>query len=111
MTALIGSLTLKYTTASSRTVTLSEVMQSCGWIGSVTVRKSTRCIRSTPGTSIIKPGPRGAVVTRPSRNTTPRSYSCVSLTNDRITHQITTSAKNSTARVTIVELSTTQLLS
>ena len=53
---------------------LSRVMISCGGTVSVTVRRLTRTIRSIDGISRTSPGPRWSI-SRPSRNTTPRSYS------------------------------------
>ena len=49
-------------------------MISWGGTVSVTVRRLTRTIRSIVGISRISPGPRWSI-SRPSRNTTPRSYS------------------------------------
>ena len=49
-------------------------MISWGGIVSVTVRRLTRTIRSSDGISTWSPGPRSSI-SRPSRNTTPRSYS------------------------------------
>src|SRR4051794_30370969 len=49
-------------------------MTSCGGMLIVTVRSDTRTIRSTNGMRNVSPGPRVAI-TRPSRKTTPRSYS------------------------------------
>ncbi len=49
-------------------------MSSCGGTVSVTVRRSTRTIRSTQGTSRTTPGPLTGN-SRPRRNTTARSYS------------------------------------
>src|SRR5271168_2081968 len=53
-------------------------MTSCGGMSSVTVRRSIRAIRSSTGITKITPGPRYGV-RRPSRNTTPRSYSLSTL--------------------------------
>ncbi len=79
MSALAASITLKYTTASTRTVTLSRVMPSWAGTGIVTICMLTLCNRSTTGTIKVKPGGRTPPVSRPSRRTTPRSY-CLSLT-------------------------------
>lgn len=74
MIALAASTTLKYTTASTRTVTLSRVMPSCAGTGIVTICMFTLRSRSTPGTIMVKPGPRTPSRSRPKRKTTPRSY-------------------------------------
>ena len=58
----------------TREGTLSRVMTSCGGMFSVTVRRSTRTIRSITGISRIRPGPLRAI-RRPRRKMTPRSYS------------------------------------
>ena len=65
----------KYATALTRTGTLSFVITSCGGTFSVTVRRSTLTFLSMMGRRKIRPGPFGGVSRRPSRNTTPRSYS------------------------------------
>src|SRR5918999_5130562 len=72
--ALMGSITLKYATAFTRTVTLSLVMMS--WLGMslVNVWRLTFTIRSMIGMMKNRPGPL-APITRPSRKITPRSYS------------------------------------
>src|SRR5579884_2048566 len=59
-------------------VTLSRVITSCAGISMVRVRRSTLIMRSMYGTRMIRPGPR-APASRPSRKTTPRSYSCTTL--------------------------------
>ena len=69
-----GSTTRKYATASTRAGTLSQVITSCAGMLSVWVRSETRTIRSISGTSSTTPGPL-APISRPSRNTTARSYS------------------------------------
>ncbi len=74
MIAFFGSTTLKYTTASTRTVTLSRVMPSWAGTGSVTICMFTFRSRSTPGTITVKPGARIPSRSRPKRNTRPRSY-------------------------------------
>src|SRR5919112_3740009 len=57
-------------------VTLSLVITSWGGTFMATVWMVTLCIRSMPnGRRMIRPGPLGRPRTRPSRNTTPRSYS------------------------------------
>ena len=61
-------------TASTRTGTLSRVITSWGGTFNVTVRSEIRTMRSIAGTSSTRPGPFVAI-TRPSRNTTARSYS------------------------------------
>src|SRR5665811_813250 len=53
---------------------LSRVMISCAGTVSVTVRRLTRTRRSIDGISSCRPGPRCSI-SRPSRNTPPRSYS------------------------------------
>src|SRR6476660_9434007 len=70
-----GSTMRKYATAFTRTGTLSFVITSCGGIVRVIVRRSTFTIRSTTGISRNSPGPFGGSSSRPSRKTTPRSYS------------------------------------
>src|SRR5262245_36836118 len=72
--AQFGLTTIKYSTALTLIVTLSSVITSCAGTSSVITRVSTRTIRSRIGMSRNKPGPR-APTSRPSRNTTPRSYS------------------------------------
>src|SRR5215470_5033070 len=69
-----GSTTRKYSTALTFTETLSRVITSCGGTSMVTVRRSTRSMRSTSGMRYTIPGPR-APTKRPSRKTTPRSNS------------------------------------
>jgi hypothetical protein len=56
-TDLTGSMTRKYATALTLAGTLSRVITSWGGISKVTVRRSTRTIRSTSGTSSTTPGP------------------------------------------------------
>jgi hypothetical protein len=73
-TSGVASTTRKYATASTRAVTLSRVMTSCGGIPTVRVRSDTRTMRSMPGISSTSPGPRSPT-SRPRRNTTARSYS------------------------------------
>jgi hypothetical protein len=64
---------LKYTTASTRTDTLSRVMPSWAGTGMVTICMLTLRNFSTPGVTQVSPGCRGAPLTRPNRKTTPRS--------------------------------------
>ncbi len=78
--ALTGSMTRKYTTASTVSVTLSRVMHS--WVGTdiATIRMLTLTRWSTPnGTTIVRPGVRSLGRSRPKRNTSPRSYCCTVL--------------------------------
>jgi hypothetical protein len=75
----MGSTTLKYATALTRSVTLSLVMTSWGGMSAVTVWRLTRTIRSTTRMMKNRPGPL-APITRPSRKITPRSYSGTILT-------------------------------
>ena len=80
----------------TRTVTLSRVMTSCGGTFSVTVRRSTRTIWSTIGIRNRRPGPLRAI-SRPSRKTTPRSYSRRIRTEAaRTSRPMTTSAATTT---------------
>src|ERR1700681_4303137 len=75
-TASSGLTTRKYTTASTVTGTLSRVIISWRGTSNVTTLRSILTIRSTIGISRMTPGPL-ARSSRPSRNTTPRSYSRV----------------------------------
>ena len=59
-------------------------MTSWGGTVSVTVRRLTRTMRSIDGTSRISPGPRWSI-SRPRRNTTPRSYSRSTRTEAAVT--------------------------
>ena len=74
MMARSGSTTRKYTTALTLTDTLSCEITSCGGTSITTVRRSTRTICWMAGTMMTSPGP-FTRQKRPSRNTTPRSYS------------------------------------
>src|SRR3990170_1673905 len=74
MMARCGSIARKYTTAFTFTDTLSREITSCGGTSITTMRRSTRTICITPGITMIRPGPL-TFQKRPSRNTTPRSYS------------------------------------
>src|ERR671918_1084300 len=78
-------------TASTRTVTLSLVMMSCGGTFIVTVCRFTFTIRSIAGMIRNRPGPFAPGRTRPSRKITPRSYSCTTriALNSRITSRNT----------------------
>ena len=68
-------MTRKYTTALTVTLTLSLVMASCGGMSSATILRSILFMRSIPnGTKKMSPGPL-ALVSLPSLNMTPRSYS------------------------------------
>jgi hypothetical protein len=78
--ALTGSTTRKYTTASTRTVTLSRVMPSCAGTAIATICMLTFCSRSPTGRIKVSPAPRTAGSTRPNRNTMPCSYCCTILT-------------------------------
>src|SRR5947209_3225724 len=73
-------------------------MISWGGMLSVTVRRLTRTIRSRDGISSCSPGPRTSV-SRPSRNTMPRSYSRSTRTALATAARATTS---STARMTMM---------
>ena len=80
----------------TRTVTLSFVITSCGGTLSVTVRRSTRTIWSTIGIRKRRPGPLSAI-SRPSRKTTPRSYSRrIRIADAAISRTSTTSAPTTT---------------
>src|SRR5512144_1463688 len=92
MTAWTGSMTRKYTTASTVMVTLSRVMPSCAGTGIVTVCMFTLTSRSIPnGKMSASPGPRAASRSRPNRNTTPRSYCRIAYTPVRTANATTTS--------------------
>src|SRR5215471_6562065 len=65
-------------TAFTFTETLSLVMTSCAGTSIVTVRRPTFTARSMMGMSRMSPGPRSPT-SRPSRNTTSRSYSRTTL--------------------------------
>lgn len=58
MIASVALTTLKYTTASTLTVTLSRVMPSWAGTGIVTICRFTFRIRSTTGTIMVNPGVR-----------------------------------------------------
>src|ERR671917_689817 len=75
MTALFGSITLKYTTAFTFAGTLSLVISS--WVGTsmVTVLRSILTILSIMGMRKKSPGPLALPCTLPSLKITPRSYS------------------------------------
>src|SRR2546421_5372480 len=73
MSAFHGSSTRKYTTASTRTVTLSRVMPSWAGTGSVTIWVFTFRSRSTKGIIVVSPGSRACGSARPKRKTMPRS--------------------------------------
>ena len=79
-------------TAFTLTETLSLVTTSCGGTSSATVRSVTFTIFSNIGMRRMSPGPR-TPTNRPSRNTTPRSYSLRTLTllpTMKMTRRITT---------------------
>src|SRR5262249_38202507 len=76
-------------TAFTFTETLSLVITSCAGTSIVTVRRPTLTARSRMGISRMSPGPRSPT-SRPSRNTTSRSYSRTTLMEFR---RITSSAK------------------
>ena len=76
----------------TRAGTLSRVMISWGGIDSVTVRRLTRTMRSSDGMRTWSPGPRTSI-SRPSRNTIPRSYS-------RSTRTALATAVSATTRMT-----------
>src|SRR6266571_5130673 len=81
-------------TALTFTVTLSLVMMSWGGTSSVTVRRPTLTARSMIGHSRTSPGP-FSPITRPSRNTTRRSYSRttrIALTSTMMTRKATKNA-------------------
>jgi hypothetical protein len=78
---LSGSTTRKYTTALTRTDTLSREITSCGGTSITVMRRSTRNMRWISGTSSTRPGPL-VPVNRPSVSTTPRSYSGNTLTEE-----------------------------
>ena len=59
-TAATGSMTRKYTTASTVAGTLSRVMTSCLATSMVTTRRSIFTMRSTIGIRKMRPGPFGA---------------------------------------------------
>jgi hypothetical protein len=93
VTARPGSVTWKYSTAFTRTVTLSLVITSCGGISNVITRKSIFTMRSSTGSRKNSPGPRGPT-SRPRRKITPRSYSWTTFIDElastrRITTMIT----------------------
>lgn len=73
MAARSGSVTRKYTTASTLTETLSRVMPSWVGTGMVTICVLTFRIRSTNGIRNVTPGCRCEGSALPIRNTTPRS--------------------------------------
>jgi hypothetical protein len=72
--ALEASITLKYMTALTLTVTLSLVITSWAGTSIVTTLKLTLTILSTTGISKIKPGPL-APINRPNLKMIPLSYS------------------------------------
>src|SRR5215472_897086 len=76
MTALIGSTTRKYTTASTRTLTLSLVMPSWAGTAMATICMLTFCSRSPIGRMIVSPGPRVPGRTLPNLKIRPCSYCC-----------------------------------
>src|SRR5258708_14351239 len=81
--ALTGSTTRKYTTASTRTLTLSCEMPS--WAGTLiaTVCMLTFCIRSATGMIAVSPGRRTCLsCTFPNLNTMPCSYCWITRTDD-----------------------------
>ena len=78
---MIGSTTRKYTTASTRTVTLSLVMPSWAGTAIATICMLTFCIRSPTGRMKVIPAPRGLASIRPNRNTMPCSNCCTILTD------------------------------
>jgi hypothetical protein len=60
------------------------------WIGMVTIRSDTRRSTSTSGTISRRPGAR-TPLTRPTRNSTPRSY-CLTIRTDNASTTTTTTA-------------------
>src|SRR5580704_3890131 len=76
MTALIGSTTRKYTTASTRTLTLSLVMPSWAGTAMAMICMLTFCSLSPMGRMMVSPGPRVSGRTLPNRKISPRSYCC-----------------------------------
>src|SRR5665811_1067223 len=72
-TDFTASITRKYATADTPTLTLSRVMMPWDWIGIVMIRSDTRCRTSTKGMIIRNQGWRKPS-TLPSRNRTPCSY-------------------------------------
>jgi hypothetical protein len=89
-------------TASTRTVTLSRVITSCGGTFMATVWRLTLTIRSMPNGRMKKsPGPLGRVTTRPSRKTMPRSYSWTTRTPEisAITTRMTNPIRTTMATV------------
>ena len=100
-----ASSTWKKMTALTLTVTLSEVMTSCGGTSRVITRRSTLVRRSTPkGRMRKRPGPLSSI-SRPSRNTTPRSYSLAIRTVEAATTR-TSSATTATMTIgVVIELS------
>ncbi len=84
-------------TALTLAVTLSAVIVSWAGTSRVTVRRSTLTSRSTPNGMMKKrPGPFSGI-SRPSLNTTPRSYSAAM----RRLENTTTSASTTMTRITI----------
>ena len=79
-TDFTASMTRKYATADTSTLTLSRVMIPWDWIGIVTIRSETRFSTSTNGTITRSPGLR-VPTTRPRRNSTPSSY-CLTILRD-----------------------------
>src|SRR3954471_15347432 len=98
-----ASTTRKYATASTRAGTLSRVITSCGGIVCVIVRSVTRTIRSAIGISSTRPGPFWAT-RRPKRNTTPRSYSRSTRTDEAARLNASTARTTSTMRTAVISL-------
>src|SRR6266851_1936507 len=71
MTALIGSTTRKYTTASTRTLTLSLVMPSWAGTAMAMICMLTFCSLSPMGRMMVSPGPRVSGRTLPNRKISP----------------------------------------
>ena len=104
--ALIGSTTRKYTTASTRTVTLSLVMPSWAGTAMATICMLTFCIRSPTGRITVSPAPRGRPSTFPNLKMMPCSYCCTTL-NERpaAMSPATTSITRMATRATITNTS------
>src|SRR5215207_6745598 len=83
-------------------LTLSWVMMPWDWIGMVTIRSDTRRRTSMTGMIRVRPGSR-TPMTRPSRNSTPRSY-CWTIRTDRAS-PTRTSTTSTTTMVVKVDIS------
>src|SRR3954469_3557935 len=98
-----ASTTRKYATASTRAGTLSRVITSCGGIACVIVRRVTRTMRSATGMSSTRPGPFWAT-RRPKRNTTPRSYSRSTRTDEPARVTASTTRTSKTIRTAVISV-------